>query len=84
MIQSLGKKMIPEKNFPSPTLKKLTVQIYPPEKYIVRWKPLDKSIIKGPLGFLRPYPCKDKKCSNLLHNPWWTIFHAPQKDVWWQ
>ena len=40
---------------------KKVVQIYPLEKYTLRQKPLEKAIIKGPPGFLSPYPCFDKK-----------------------
>ena len=50
-------KMIPEKNFQSPTSKKLTVQ-----KCTFRF--LEKIIIKGPPEFLHSYPCMDKKWNN--------------------
>ena len=44
--------MIPEKNSQSPTLKKITVQIYLLEKYTLRHKSLEKIITKAPPGIL--------------------------------
>ena len=39
--------MIPKNKFQSPTPKKVTVKIYPQEKYNLREKPLEKDICKG-------------------------------------
>ena len=55
------KKMIPEKIFWSPFREKVIVETYHLEKYTLRKKPLEKIIIRGPLEFLRPYPCIDKR-----------------------
>ena len=60
-VNLIPQKEISEKNYHSPTRKKVTVQIYPLEKYTLKQKPLEKIVIKGSSGFLHPYPCMDKK-----------------------
>ena len=57
-IWFLRKRWYLKKNYHSPTLTKVTVQIYPLEKYILKWK--------GSPGFLHPYPCMDKKWNSPI------------------
>ena len=57
---------ISEKFFHSPTLKKVTVQIYPQEKYTLRQRSLEKITIKRPPRFLRPYPCTENGIAQCI------------------
>ena len=54
------KKMIPEKNFESATLKKVNIPNLPPGKIYLEIETPGKITIRGPPGFLHPYPCMDK------------------------
>ena len=58
----------------SSTPKMVAAEIYLLEKYTLRIEPPEKSIIKEPLGFLRPHPCTDKKWNSPIRF-WVSIFN---------